>query len=110
MTKKYQTTAFDANALAVPEQVSVAMVEIAAEMREGLLALAVGAGLQVMQQLMEADVAAVCGPRGRHDPDRAATRHGAEPGLGHSRRTAGAGLPSPGSCRRRVRGGAGAGL
>ena len=80
MSKKYQTTASDANALAVPEQVSVAMAEIAADMREGLLALAVGAGLQVMQQLMEADVAAVCGPRGRHDPDRAATRHGAGQG------------------------------
>ena len=80
MSKKYQTTASDANALAVPEQVSVAMAEIAADMREGLLALAVGAGLQVMQQLMEADVAAVCGPRGRHDPGRAATRHGAGQG------------------------------
>ena len=80
MTKNYQRTALDTSALAVPEQVSVAMEEIAAEMREGLLALAVGAGLQVMQQLMEADVAAACGPRGRHDPDRAATRHGRERG------------------------------
>lgn len=49
-------------------------------MREGLLALAVGAGLQVMAQLMEADVAAACGPRGKHDPDRVATRHGTERG------------------------------
>jgi len=49
-------------------------------MQEGLLALAVGAGLQVMQQLMEADVAAACGPRGQHDPDRTATRHGTEAG------------------------------
>jgi hypothetical protein len=80
VTKKYQTTALDANVLAVPEQVSVAMAEIAADMREGLLALAVGAGLQVMQQLMEADVAAVCGPRGKHDRCRAATRHGAGKG------------------------------
>ncbi len=46
----------------------------------GLLALAVGAGLQVMGQLMEADVAAVCGPKGKHDPERAATRHGTEAG------------------------------
>jgi putative transposase len=80
VTKNYQRTALDTRALAVPEQVPVAMEEIAAEMREGLLALAVGAGLQVMQQLMEADVAAACGPRGRHDPDRAATRHGRERG------------------------------
>jgi putative transposase len=80
VTKKYQTTELDTNMLAVPEQVSVAMNEIAADMREGLLALAVGAGLQVMQQLMEADVTAACGPRGKHDPDRTATRHGTERG------------------------------
>ena len=80
MTKKYQTKTRDASALAMPEQASVAMDEIAADMREGLLALAVGAGLQVMGQLMEADVSAVCGPRGKHDADRVATRHGNEAG------------------------------
>ncbi|MGH8964545.1 MAG: IS256 family transposase, partial [Actinomycetes bacterium] len=76
----YQTNEIDTSMLGVPEQVSVAMDEIAADMREGLLALAVGAGLQVMGQLMETDVSAACGPRGRHDPDRAATRHGTEAG------------------------------
>jgi putative transposase len=60
--------------------VTVAMAEIAEDMQEGLLALAVGAGLQVMQQLMDADVTAVCGPWGRHDPDRRAVRHGSERG------------------------------
>ena len=80
MTKKYQTSELDATALAVPPRVSIAMEEIAADMREGLLALAVGAGLQVMQQLMEADVSAVCGPKGKHNPDRTATRHGTERG------------------------------
>jgi putative transposase len=60
--------------------VSVALEELAADMREGLLALAVGAGLQVMAAIMEQDVAAVCGPRGRHDPQRTATRHGHERG------------------------------
>lgn len=80
MTKDYQTKTTQASALAVPEQVSVAMAEIAADMREGLLALAVGAGLQVMQQLMEADVTGACGPKGKHNPDRAATRHGTERG------------------------------
>ena len=80
MTKKYQTTEFDASPLTVPEEVSVAMEEIAADLREGLLALAVGAGLQVMARLMEADVTAACGPRGQHDPDRTATRHGTEAG------------------------------
>jgi putative transposase len=66
--------------LAVPDEVTIAMGEIAEDMREGLLALAVGAGLQVMASLMEADVAAVCGPRGRHDPGRTAVRHGTERG------------------------------
>ncbi|MGV1050504.1 MAG: IS256 family transposase, partial [Solirubrobacterales bacterium] len=70
----------DTSMLVVPEQVSVVMEDIAADMREGLLALAVGAGLQVMAQLMETDVTAVCGPRGKHDPDRAASRHGTEAG------------------------------
>ena len=80
MNKRYQTNEIDTSMLAVPGQVSVAIDEIAADMREGLLALAVGAGLQVMAQLMETDVTAVCGPRGKHDPDRAATRHGTEAG------------------------------
>ena len=54
----------------------MALGELAGELREGLLALAVGTGLQVMAALMEADITAVCGPKGRHDPDRAAVRHG----------------------------------
>jgi putative transposase len=64
----------------VPDVVSVAMNEIAADVGEGLLAIAVGAGLQVMAAMMAADVEALCGPRGRHDPDRIATRHGSEAG------------------------------
>jgi len=80
LSKKYQTEEFDTSPLAVPEQVSVAMDEIAADMREGLLALAVGTGLQVMASLMEADVAGVCGPKGKHNPERAGLRHGTERG------------------------------
>lgn len=80
VSKKYQTKTPDTSSLAGPERVSVAMNEIAENMGEGRLALAVGARLQVMAQLMEADVSAVCGPRGRHDPARAATRHGTEAG------------------------------
>ena len=83
VNKKYQKNAPKTSTgpgLAVPDAVSIAMGEIAEDMREGLLALAVGAGLQVMASLMEADVAAVCGPRGRHDPQRTAVRHGSERG------------------------------
>jgi putative transposase len=78
--KNYQNREIDTNQPAVSETVSVALDELAADMREGLLALAVGAGLQVMAAIMEADVAAVCGPKGRHDPQRTATRHGHERG------------------------------
>jgi len=37
--------------------------------RGGLLEIAVGAGLQMMTAMMATDVQALCGPRGRHDPD-----------------------------------------
>ena len=80
---KYQKTALDApdvRGVAVPEQVAVAMDEIAGDMQEGLLALAVGAGLQVMSVLMDADVCAVAGAKGKHDPDRVAVRHGVAAG------------------------------
>ncbi len=60
----------------LPEAVSVAMAELAGDVQEGLLAMAVGTGLQVMAAMMNADVEAVCGPRGRHDPARTAVRHG----------------------------------
>ncbi|MFN2534636.1 MAG: IS256 family transposase [Pseudonocardiaceae bacterium] len=83
MTNNYQSGVLDSSAaarLALPETVSVALEDIAADMGEGLLALAVGAGLQVMQQLMEADVAAVCGPKGQHNSVRQAVRHGSEAG------------------------------
>jgi putative transposase len=74
--KNYQKTDIGPFAPVVPERVSVTLAELAGEVREGLLALAVGAGLQVMAAMMEADVTAVCGPKGRHDADRSATRHG----------------------------------
>jgi len=69
-----------AGAHAVPEQVSVALGETVGDVREGLLALAVGAGLQVTVAMMAADVTAAAGPKGAHDPARTATRHGSEDG------------------------------
>jgi transposase-like protein len=74
--KNYQNEKIDTSQPAVPDTVSVALGELAGELREGLLALAVGAGLQVMAALMEEDVTAACGPKGRHDPERTAVRHG----------------------------------
>jgi len=83
VSKTYQNSKIDtpdALELNVPEHVSVVMAEVAADLREGLLALAVGTGLQVMSALMEEDVTAVAGPKGKHDPGRVAVRHGREAG------------------------------
>lgn len=83
MSKTYQTKASMTSAElrhAMPQTVSVSMAEIVEDMREGLLALAVGTGLQVMQTIMAEDVTAVCGPKGKHDSARTAVRHGTEAG------------------------------
>ena len=66
--------------LVLPEQVTVALVELAGAAREGLLALAVGTGLGVLGSLLAADVERLAGPKGRHQPSRAAVRHGTQPG------------------------------
>jgi putative transposase len=60
----------------LPEQVQLALTDIAGAAREGLLAMSVAAGLSVMQAMFEAEIAAACGPRGKHDASRAAVRHG----------------------------------
>src|SRR5258708_35311693 len=80
MKKSGQNQHVGASVPAIPEGVGGAMSEIAETMHEGLLALAVGAGLQVMQALMEADVSALAGPKGKHNMVRMAVRHGRERG------------------------------
>jgi len=74
--KNYQNAEIETSHPAVPERVGVALAELSGELREGLLALAVGAGMQVLAAMMEDDVTAACGPKSRHDPARRATRHG----------------------------------
>jgi hypothetical protein len=66
--------------IAVPERVIVSMAEIAGAAKEGLLALAVGTGLQVMAAMFDEDVARLCGPDGKHNTERAGYRHGTEAG------------------------------
>lgn len=82
MKKDYQTkkAAVAVEEVPVPGVVEVAMADVAGAMREGLLALAVGAGLQVMGALFEESVTALCGPKGKHNADRNAFRHGTEAG------------------------------
>jgi hypothetical protein len=78
--KNYQKNATSAMAPVLPEAVSIAMAELAGDVQEGLLAMAVGTGLQVMAAMMNADVEAVCGPKGPHDANRDAVRHGSGDG------------------------------
>jgi transposase-like protein len=66
--------------VAVPEQVIVSMAEIAESAKEGLLALAVGTGLQVMAAMFGEDAERLCGPDGKHNRGRAGYRHGTEAG------------------------------
>jgi len=62
--------------ITVPEQVIVSMADIAESAREGLLALAVGTGMQVMAAMFGEDAERLCGPDGRHNADREGYRHG----------------------------------
>ena len=68
------------NAAELPERVQEALGELAGAAQEGLLALSVGVGLGVMAELIEDEVREVVGPKGEHDPDRVAVRHGHESG------------------------------
>jgi transposase-like protein len=65
---------------ALPERVQEALGELAGAAKEGLLALSVGVGLGVLHEVMEAEVDEVVGPKGKHNPDRRAVRHGHDDG------------------------------
>jgi putative transposase len=65
---------------ALPERVRVALGELAGAAREGLLALSVGVGLGVLHELLAEEVDDVVGPKGKHDPERTAVRHGHDAG------------------------------
>ncbi len=83
MSKDYQKktrAAATVPELVMPDAVTLAMADIADTAREGLLAIAVSAGLQVMDALMAESVTALAGPKGKHDPDRTAVRHGDDDG------------------------------
>jgi transposase-like protein len=56
------------------------LARFAEHMREGLLAASVAVGLDVMAELMQAEVTDLAGPKGKHNPGRTAKRHGGEHG------------------------------
>jgi len=64
----------------LPARVQEALGELIGFAKEGLLALSVGVGLGVLAELMEEEVDEVVGPKGKHDAERIAVRHGRETG------------------------------
>ena len=76
---KVATTA-EAAESPLPPKIQEALGELVGAAREGLLALSVGVGLGVVHELMESEVDEVVGPKGKHDPERTAKRHGHEDG------------------------------
>ncbi len=64
----------------LPPAVQAALGELVLAAKDGLLALSVGVGLGVLHELMEVEVTEIVGPKGKHDPDRVAVRHGHEAG------------------------------
>ncbi len=65
---------------ALPPRVQEALGELVGSAKEGLLALSVGVGLGVLAELLEEEVVGVVGPKGKHDSQRSAVRHGRESG------------------------------
>jgi transposase-like protein len=59
-------------------KVSDQLEAFAVQMRQGLLAASVAIGLDVMGELIDAEVTDVAGPKGKHDPGRRVYRHGGE--------------------------------
>jgi putative transposase len=60
----------------LPEEIALAMTDIAGAAREGLMAMSVAAGMAVMAAMFEAEITEACGPKAKHDANRAAVRHG----------------------------------
>ena len=74
-------TAIEGPESPLPPQIQEALGELVGAAKEGLLALSVGVG--VVHELMDLERARadeVVGPKGKHDPERAAVRHGHEGG------------------------------
>jgi len=64
----------------LPAEATVALQDLAASIKDGLMAFCCSAGLVVVAQLMEEEMTAKVGPKGRHDRERIATRNGSAPG------------------------------
>jgi transposase-like protein len=70
----------DADLAEVSDELRVALTDIAATAREGLLAMSVAVGLQVMAELMDEEITATVGPKHARLADRTAVRHASTTG------------------------------
>jgi putative transposase len=73
-------TCAEASEMPLPAEIQEALGELVGAAKEGLLALSVSVGLRVVHELMEAEVTEVVGPKGKHNRERVAKRHGHEDG------------------------------
>lgn len=64
----------------LPDHVQVSLREAIGSAKDDLLALSITVGLNVLKAMMEAEVAEIVGPKGKHNPNRQAVRHGSEKG------------------------------
>ena len=70
-----------ADLASLPLEATVAMADVAAAMREGLLAFSTAAGLVVMQQMLNAELAGIVGDKhAKLGPDRVGNWHGTTTG------------------------------
>jgi putative transposase len=61
-------------------QATFAFGDVAGAIKEGFLAFCCSAGMLAVVSVMEEEMTARIGPKGRHDPGRLATRNGSAPG------------------------------
>lgn len=69
-----------ARVAALPVEATIAMTDVAGAIRDGFMAFCCSAGLLAVGQVMQEELTSRVGPKGRHDPDRVATRNGTAPG------------------------------
>ena len=64
----------------LPQAFRVEVAELARALKDGLTTIGLKAALVIAQQMLEAEVASVAGPKGKHQAPRQAQRHGHQGG------------------------------
>jgi len=78
MTLRMVQNEQEAVELRLPEAVQLSLLELTGAVKEGLMAMSVGVGLSVLDAMLAEQVMQLCGPKGKHQPNRAARRHSPE--------------------------------